>query len=454
MMLPKMRSIRSTPLRLTAILVVIFILSSAVSFATAYFVIRATFDATLEDEIAQKIATYQAIDSQDDLTERLTDDTAITNPELLILQYLPDNGQPISNVRHFPPISGFAIIPERAIDHNDHDIAESYLARSVRVGRGQLIVAQARGQITEMGEVMLSVVLIGLLPTLLFAAVAGAFVARAARRKIDNIQTTLGELTSGHMVARVPIASGETDDLSDISKAVNTMAASQEALIASMRQVSSDIAHDLKTPIQRVAVILNQITEKTKLSDGQEVLLGRARDETDRIVKTFQALLQLAQIEGGAVRDRLVATDLKRVTTDVVEFLEAEAEDQGYALHLSISGEGPFIVKGDRHLLSQVIANLIQNALRHTPTGSRIDVSLWRSGNQVSLCVADNGPGIPNDERDKVLQRLYRMEKSRTTDGNGLGLSLVAAICTLHEAELTLSDNGPGLRIRVVFAKL
>ncbi len=451
-MIPRLRSIRSTPLRLTAILVAIFIVSSAVSFATAYLVIRSTFDATLEDEITQKITTYQAIEDQDDLIERLTDDADSTDPELLVLQYLPDRGAPISNVRHVPPISGFAVIPERAIDHSDRDIAESYLARSARVGRGQLIVAQTRDQIIEMGEVILAVVLMGLLPTILVASVAGAFVARKAKKKIDGIQATLADLTGGNMAARVPVATVETDDLSDISKAVNTMATSQEALIASMRQISADIAHDLKTPIQRVAVILDQITEKTDLSDGQEVLLGRARDETDRIVKTFQALLQLAQIEGGAVRDRLVATDLKRVTTDVFEFLEAEAEEQGYKLQLQVTGDGPFTVLGDHHLLSQVIANLIQNSLRHTPIGSEINVTLAGSQSQVTLTVADNGPGIPEYECEKVLRRLYRMELSRTTDGNGLGLSLVAAICALHDAKLALSDNHPGLCVSIDFA--
>lgn len=314
-----------------------------------------------------------------------------------------------------------------------------------------MIVAQTREQIIEMGEIMLSVVLIGLLPTLLFASVAGAFVARKARRKIAGIQTTLVALTGGQMAARVPVAATATDDLSDISKAVNTMATSQEALMASMRQVSADIAHDLKTPIQRVAVILDQISATTDLSDGQDVLLGQARDETDRIVKTFQALLQPAQIEGGAVRDRLAPTDLQRVTSDVFEFLEVEAESLGYTLDLQMSGDGPYVVKGDRHLLSQVIGNLIQNALRHTPVGSHVVVALAKSAGRITLCVADNGAGIPADQRDKVLQRLYRMEKSRTTDGNGLGLSLVVAICALHDAELTLWDNKPGLRVTVAF---
>jgi len=323
----------------------------------------------------------------------------------------------------------------------------------MRVGRGQLIVAQTRNQVFEMGEIMVSVVLIGLIPTLLFAAVSGAVVARNARRKIGKIQTTLAELTSGAMEARVPINASETDDLSDISKSVNAMASSQEALIASMRQVSADIAHDLKTPIQRVAVIIEQIADKTKLSDGQEDLLDRARAETDRIVKTFQALLQLAQIEGGAVRDRLVSTDLRAVATDVFEFLDAEAEEQGHGLHLQIEGEGQFIVRGDRHLLSQVVANLIQNSLRHTAVGSQIKVVLKKTDKGIGLTVSDNGAGIPEAEREHVLRRLYRMEKSRTTDGNGLGLSLVAAICALHGAELALSDNAPGLVVSITFPK-
>lgn len=451
-MLPKLRSIRSTPLRLTAILVAIFALSSVVCFAAAYLVIRAEFDSALQDEINQKIATYQSIEEQDELIERLSDDAGTTSPELMILQYLPDQGAPVSNVRHVPPVSGIAIIRERAIDHRDHDIAESYLARSVRVGRGQLIIAQSRGQVIEMGEIMMSVVLLGLLPTLLIASVAGAFVARGARRKISSIQGTLADLTGGAMEARVPVAVADCDDLSDISKAVNTMATSQEALIASMRQVSSDIAHDLKTPIQRVAVILEKITDKTELSDWQDILLQQARSETDRIVKTFQALLQLAQIEGGAARERLVATDLKSVATDVFEFLEAAADDQGFTLRFQITGDGPFEVVGDHHLLSQVVANLIQNSLRHAPVGSEIGVVLRASQDQIILEVADNGPGIPDYEREKVLRRLYRMEKSRTTDGNGLGLSIVAAICKLHDARLELSDNDPGLRVTIRFA--
>lgn len=447
----RQRISRSTPLRLTVIFLGIFVLSSAASFGAAYLVIRANFDATLEDELEQAIDAYRTIDDQDDLIDRLEEDVDVTDAELTILHYQPDHGDVIANVDGFPPVSGFTIVDETAIDEGDDDVSDSYLALSARVGRGQLIVAKTRGQVVEMGEIILSVVLIGLLPTILLASIAGAFAARKARRRIGSIQTTLAELTAGQLAARVPATANDRDDLSEISTAVNTMASAQEALIDSMRQVSADIAHDLKTPIQRVAVILDEIAHKTTLSAEQDELLGHALAETDRIVATFQALLQLAQIEGGAVRDRFAPTDLREVAEDVTDFLGAEAEEKEYCLDLSVKGDGPFIVNGDRHLLTQVLANLIGNALRHTSAGSTIKVELWREQDRIGLCVADNGPGIPEAEREKVLRRLYRMEKSRTTEGSGLGLSLVAAICNLHGARLTLQDNKPGLRVLIHF---
>ncbi|WP_324754472.1 HAMP domain-containing sensor histidine kinase [Roseovarius sp. Pro17] len=447
-------AIRSTPLRLTAIFLGIFILSSAASFVTAYLVIRANFDSTLEDEIEQTIEAYDAIDDQTALINRLKQDVEVTDAELTILHYVPDVGPVITNVDGFPPVSDFSIISEKVIYAGDEDISESYLANSERVGRGQLIVARTRSQVVEMGEIILSVVLIGLLPAIMLTSAAGVFAARNARRRIGTIQKTLGDLTEGQLAARVPVAANDRDDLTAISAAVNTMATSQEALIESMRQVSADIAHDLKTPIQRVAVILEEVTRKTALSEGQGELLGQALAETDRIVKTFQALLQLAQIEGGAARDRFVPTDLQEVAADVVDFLEADADEKGYHLELTIADGARFLVNGDRHLLTQVLANLIENGLRHTPVGSTIRVELSRNDGQIVLCVSDNGPGIPPEQRDKVWRRLYRLEQSRTTEGNGLGLSLVAAICTLHGAQLSLDDNNPGLLVRVAFPKV
>lgn len=438
----------STPLRLTVILFAVFVAASLTSFAVAYWVIRAEFDATLHAQVRQTMASYRTLDDPAELRERLRSDIATTDPATTILSFIPDAGPGISNVAGFPPVSGFAIIPDQMID--GEDLADSYLALSARIGGGQLIVAQTRGQIVEMGEIILTVCLIGLLPTFLLVAGIGALVARRANRKLERIEGTLRELTGGELSARVA-DTGEADDLGRIGQAVNRMAHAQEASVAALRQATSDIAHDLKTPIQRVANHLHRLSARTRTTPDQDVIIAAALDETGRIVKTFHALLHIAQIEGGTVGDQFTLTDLRNVVTDFVEIYGPSAEDAGHSLTLAVNGPGPFDIIGDKHLLGQVVANLIENALRHVPGGGQIRLAVSTQHDRVVLTVRDDGPGIPADERTAVLRRLYRLERSRTSDGNGLGLSLVAAICDLHGASLTLGDNAPGLIITMAF---
>ena len=443
-----LRPWRSTPLRLTGILVLVFIASSLATFTTAYWVVRSSFDAALEDQLRQIVDSYRAMGTADELLERLRLEASATDPSTTILDYLPDRGRRISNVSSFPPVSGFAIVPGDAV--GGEDLADSYLALSVRLSRGQLVVANTREQVVEMGEIFATVFLVGLLPTLAIAAAAGLVVARGANRKIDAIRDALASLTMGKLEARVAAMEG-SDDLAQIGDAVNRMAVAQEASIASLRQVTADIAHDLKTPIQRVAVLLERLSKDEGSKAQQDALIEQALAETDRIAKTFQALLQIAQIEGGAVQDRFSVLDLGEVATGIVELYAAAAEETGHALSLDVDPAERFDVEGDRHLLGQVIANLIENGLRHVPQAGRIDVRLSRTAKCIVLSVADNGPGIPEYERDSVLRRLYRLERSRTSDGSGLGLSLVSAVCDLHGAALTLKDNAPGLIVNVAF---
>ena len=443
--------VRSTPLRLTFLLLTIFAMAALACLAVAFEVTRTSIDAALAAELQQTINEYRGIQDSDDLRERLAEAAAKTDPDIRILFYVPDQGTAVSNVASFPPVSGVTIVADNSIRAKSGSVSDSYLALSARVGAGHLIVAQSREQVEEMGEIFLAVLFIGLLPALVIAGLAGLWVAKGARIKIDAIQHTLLELKSGTLSARLEGVEGRSDDLSGIGQEVNRMARAQEALVASIRQVSSDIAHDLKTPIQRVAVVLEQVMNKTTLTEGQEVLLSRAIGETERIVQTFQSLLQLAQIEGGAVRDRLHPVNLVEVCRDVVDFLEVEAEERGFALSLRVQPNVVACIKGDRHLLSQLIGNLVQNALTHVPKGGPVVVEVTGRGNETVLTVSDHGPGIPEKERGKVLQRLYRLDQSRTTEGNGLGLSLVSAISDLHGARLTLEDNMPGLRVRIIF---
>ncbi|WP_299820922.1 HAMP domain-containing sensor histidine kinase [uncultured Jannaschia sp.] len=443
--------LRSTPLRLTLILIAIFTVSSLAIFSFSFLAVRQDFDDALRESVTQALASYQAIDEEEELRERLAAEVAAIPAEMTVLRFVPDAGASVGNVDGLPDIDVLRVLSEGEIAAGTRALSDSYLAIGGWVAGGHLVVAQTREQVVEMGELFLTVFLVGFLPTLAMASAAGLAVARRARDRVEAIRGTLAELTSGDLTARVPDVTDAADDLEQIGRAVNGMARAQATSTASLRQISADIAHDLKTPIQRVAIQLERLESRTYLTADQKGTVEAARAECDRIVRTFQSLLQIAQLEGGAVRDRFTPTDLRAVVSGVVDIYGPDAEASGHDLRLDVVGAGPFDVNGDRQLLGQVLANLIENGLRHVPLGGRIVVTLAREGPRAALVVADDGPGIPAEERDLVLRRLYRLERSRTTDGSGLGLSLVAAIAGLHDATLSLGDAAPGLIVRLAF---
>jgi signal transduction histidine kinase len=190
-------------------------------------------------------------------------------------------------------------------------------------------------------------------------------------------------------------------------------------------------------------------------SAGRDELLERVDEslaDLDQIVETFEALLRITQIEAGARKEKFCEVDLASVLADVVDVYEPVVEEAGDMLQNHLAA-GPATVHGDRELLIQLFANLVENSIRHSPAGTAMGVELSAVDGRHAATVWDTGPGIPEDEREKVFRRLYRLEKSRTTPGSGLGLSLVLAIAELHGAKVDLQDNGPGLRICVLFPK-
>ena len=442
--------LRSTPLRLTGILIGLFLASFLLSLGVAFLVIRDSIDEGIHVLMAQEFASYQLINDQADLEERVAQEVAVATPRTLILMYQADSGTRLGNVPALPLTRGVAIVQSGEI-HADN-LAASYLVESRRIGNGALTLAYSRQQVIELGEVFWSVFLISPLVTLVLSGMIGLWVARGARARVEAIRSTLSDLTRGNLEAKVPLTGDRRDDLSQIGVAVNRMASAQAVAVASLKQVSADIAHDLKTPIQRVSVLLERLGTQGELSAQQWDTVDAARRETDQIVKTFQSLLQIAQLEGGRPHESFRRVDLWSVAGGIVEVYEPAAEESGHHLSLTVEEGDHFTVRGERNLLGQVVANLIENALRHTPQGSRIIVGLWRDADQIVLAVADDGPGIPPEEHQNVLRRLYRLEHSRTSEGSGLGLSLVAAICALHDATLTLHDAGPGLEVVIRLA--
>ena len=220
-------------------------------------------------------------------------------------------------------------------------------------------------------------------------------------------------------------------------------------LTEGLRQVSSDIAHDLRTPLSR----LRQVLEAASRADTSPIELRAAVEQaiaqTDAILETFGALLRIAQIEAGAGRSGFACFDLSALLRSLVETYEPVAEDAGHRLEARI--EDGINIRGDRELLTQMLANLIENSLRHTPSGTRLEATLERAAGDVRAVLADNGPGIPEAAREKVFRRFFRLEASRSSPGSGLGLSLVAAVASLHAVGIELADNAPGLRVTLRF---
>jgi signal transduction histidine kinase len=223
-----------------------------------------------------------------------------------------------------------------------------------------------------------------------------------------------------------------------------------ETLMNGLRQVTTDIAHDLRTPLTRLRNRLELAQRAPLDAAGLRDALDGARRETDVILYVFGALLRIAQVESGARRAAFAVVNLSEVLATVVEVYRPTAE--GKQQHLDEAVAADLQVFGDRDLLTQLFANVLENAIVHSPAGASLDVRALRASGCVQVEILDNGPGIPEAMRAKVLDRFVRLDASRTTPGSGLGMSLVAAIAQLHEATLRLSGNDPGLKVSLSFA--
>jgi signal transduction histidine kinase len=314
---------------------------------------------------------------------------------------------------------------------------------------GQYTLVQGTGNhvIAEVLEALGISLVSGFILIMGIGSFAGVWVGRLTEQRIEAISTTMEEVAEGKLAARIPIDETSNDDLDRVSTSINNTLEKLANLMESQVQISNDIAHDLRTPLQRLRQRLEKMANQQAVDTNEAVI---ALAQTEDIINTFNALLRIAQIEAGDRRERFRRTDLRDLVINVYDAFEPTAEDAGQQLRLKISDQ-PLYVLGDSDLLMQLISNLVENALRHTPEGTIISMEASFSNGAPLLCIADTGPGIAREDREKVFRRFYRGEKSRTSGGNGLGLSLCKAIAELHYAELMVSDNQPGVRILVDF---
>jgi signal transduction histidine kinase len=288
----------------------------------------------------------------------------------------------------------------------------------------------------------------GIVVTVLLALAGGALLTRGFLRRIEEINRTSRAIMAGNLADRVPTR-GCGDEMDRLAVNLNAMLDRIQALMESLKRVSDDIAHDLRTPLSRLRQRLE--TARTTIATPQDC--GAAMDqslaEVDAILETFSAVLRIAQIEAGTRRASFSSVDLEAIVASVGETYAPVAEDRGQLLRATTAHPGS--VCGDRELITQMVANLVENSIRHCPAGTVIAVTLTREADAPIVRVSDTGPGIPAAEREKVFRRFYRLETSRTTPGNGLGLALVKAIADLHNAAVELTDNHPGLRVSIRF---
>jgi signal transduction histidine kinase len=284
----------------------------------------------------------------------------------------------------------------------------------------------------------------------------GVFVARRVLRRIDAITGTTQRIMAGDLSGRLPVGRSG-DELDRLAENLNAMLERIEALMMGLKEVSDNIAHDLKTPLTR----LRNRAEEALATSGNEAeyrtALERTIEESDSLIRTFNALLMIARAESGQARDNMDDFDAADVANGIHELYEPLAEDDGMSLHVK-TVSAP--LHGNRELISQALANLVENAIKYgkpvavaQPLGAdavagarEILIEARRDGDQVLLSVTDHGPGIPPSDRKHAVERFVRLEASRTQPGSGLGLSLASAVATLHGGELRLADAHPGLR--------
>ena len=314
-----------------------------------------------------------------------------------------------------------------------------------------LAVGLSNADLDDLAEIILTGFGWSAVAVLVAATAAGAWIANRLQYRVSEVTSTLHRVASGDLSTRLAV-SGRGDDLDLISVEINQTLGRLGALVEAMRQVSADIAHELRTPLNRLRIHIEQAAHNAAIGASVQDDLAAAIAQSEAIDQTFAALLRIAQIEAGARREKFAPVDLAALLGDVGDIYAEVAEDAGQTLLCDVAGAAWMM--GDKELLTQTFANMIENAIRHCPAGTVIACKVRAEGNRVTASVSDTGPGIPEGERELVLRRLYRLEKSRTTEGNGLGLSLVKAVADLHGADLALADAMPGLRVELRFARI
>ena len=298
-------------------------------------------------------------------------------------------------------------------------------------------------------RIELAMIAVGAL-LLVLAGLAAVLVTRRTVGRIEQINATSRAIMLSGLDQRIPLL-GSHDEWDRVAENLNHMLDRIETLMAEVKEVSDNVAHDLRTPLTRMRGRLEKAYHAPRDSECDAALIGDTIADLDAVLGMFASITRISEIETRARKGAFRTVNLAEIASEVVELYDAAAEE--VATRLSLAGDSEVKVTGDRDLLFDAIANLVDNAIKHGRSGGQVRVTCKDFEGGAVISIADDGPGIPADQHDHVFKRFYRLEQSRYAPGNGLGLSLVAAVARLHGAQIELRDNTPGLEFRLLFPK-
>ncbi|MBT8127543.1 MAG: HAMP domain-containing histidine kinase [Gammaproteobacteria bacterium] len=441
--------IRSSAFRLSLVYMMLFagsvlLLLGFLYWATVGYMARQT-DATIEAEITGLAEQYRegglsnlvAI-----LQDRIERDPDSSSVYLLASRTL----SPLAgNIDAWPDVETgsdgwltFAFRDTRAGGRVFQARAQPFLLQ----GGLHLLVGRDTRELKATQRLIIRALVWGTVLTLALAMIGSIIMSRSMLKRIERINQASREIMAGDLQRRIE-TTGSNDEFDQLAISLNAMLDEIEQLMSGIRHVTDNVAHDLRTPLTRLRNRLEQLHTTLDTNSKNAVYVEQSIADADQLLATFGALLRIARIEAGGVKTTIETVDLAQLLQDAAELYDAVAEEKQIVIDITLDAKPQ--VQGDRDLLFQAIINLLDNAIKYSPAGGRIQMRLVERDNHPLMSIADNGPGIPVAERENVLQRFYRMDQSRSQHGSGLGLSLVAAVARMHNATIEFGDNHPGL---------
>ena len=441
--------VNTATFRLTALNVALFAVAVIALGVIVYLTTIATLEGRLDGRIADEMTTLKAAFATGGMAKLVPEVRAHElKPPAGALKYLlldPAGTRLAGNLPALKTRAGWSTVESR---ESDGDITRYRVLTSALAGGARLTVGANREEMDETEQTIFDAVVAAFAAVIGLGIIGGIALSNLLLHRVDAIRRTADAIIAGDFTQRVPVQ-GTDDDFDRLALTLNRMLDRIGELMETLRQISADIAHDLKTPLAHLRQGLESTQRRATTLDEHNAAIDRAIARADEILAIFNALLRIAQIEAGSRRADFQAFDLSAVFTHVVEAFAPAIADAGKTLDTAIAPGIRFV--GDRESVTQMLANLLENAIHHTPAGTRVKMSLSRARGCLMGVVSDNGPGVPAQERTRIFQRLYRLERSRSTPGSGLGLSLVKAVADLNGIALEVTDAEPGLRIAMRF---